>query len=53
MGFLTNLFGQNDSHNKYESHWAFYLLNVNDKIASITTDLNLKDIAPIKDQEIG
>jgi len=52
MGFLTNLFGQNDSHNKYESHWAFYLLNVNDKIASITTDLNLKDIAPIKEQEI-
>ena len=50
MGFLSKLFGQTDKKVDYKPDWAFYFSNVNDKLSSIATDLNLINIAPIHGQ---
>ena len=47
MGFLSKLFGQSN----YQPDWTFYFSNVNDKLSSIATDLNLVSIAPVGGQE--
>lgn len=51
MGFLSKLFGQKETKTEYQPDWTFYFSNVNDKPASIATDLNLINVAPIKGQE--
>jgi len=51
MGFLSKIFGQSEPKTEYQSDWTFYFSNVNDKLSSIATDLNLTSIAPIKGQE--
>lgn len=51
MGILSKLFGQTEKKTEYQPDWTFYLSNVNDKLSSIATDLNLISIAPIKGQE--
>lgn len=51
MGFFSKLFGQSESKTEYQPDWTFYFSNVNDKLSSIATDLNLINIAPIKGQE--
>ncbi|CAZ98572.1 DUF695 domain-containing protein [Zobellia galactanivorans] len=51
MGSLGNTFGQSAPKNEYQPDWTFYFSNVNDKLSSIATDLNLKSVAPIKGQE--
>lgn len=51
MGFLSNLFGQTEKKTEYQPDWTFYFSNVNDKLSSIATDLNLITIAPVSGQE--
>ncbi len=51
MGFLSNLFGQTEKKADYQPDWTFYFSNVNDKLSSIATDLNLMNIAPINGQD--
>ncbi|MEJ4089353.1 DUF695 domain-containing protein [Galbibacter orientalis] len=51
MGFLSKLFGQTEKKSDYQPDWTFYFSNVNDKLSSIATDLNLINIAPINGQE--
>lgn len=51
MGFLSKLFGQTENKADYQPDWTFYFSNVNDKLSSIATDLNLVNIAPIKGQD--
>ncbi len=51
MGFLSKIFGQSEPKNEYQPDWTFYFSNVNDKLSSIATDLNLNNVAPIKGQE--
>jgi len=51
MGFLSKIFGQSEPKNEYQPDWTFYFSNVNDKLSSIATDLNLTNVAPIKGQE--
>ncbi len=51
MGFLSKLFGQTEKKTDYQPDWAFYFSNVNDKLTSIATDLNLISIAPVNGQE--
>ncbi|WP_034058224.1 DUF695 domain-containing protein [Lacinutrix jangbogonensis] len=51
MGFLSKIFGQSEPKNEYQPDWTFYFSNVNDKLSSIATDLNLTIVAPIKEQE--
>ena len=51
MGFLSGIFGQTGPNKDYQPDWTFYFSNVNDKLSSIATDLNLVTIAPIKGQE--
>ena len=51
MGFLNKLFGQAETKAGYQADWAFYFTNVDDKLSSIATDLNLARVAPIKGQE--
>lgn len=51
MGFLSKIFGQKEAKTEYQPDWTFYFSNVNDKPASIATDLNLINLAPIKGQE--
>ncbi len=51
MGFFSKLFGQSVNKPVYQSDWTFYLSNVNDKLSSISTDLNLVSIAPVPGQE--
>lgn len=50
MGFLSKLFGQTEKKSDYQPDWTFYFSNVNDKLSSIATDLNLINIAPINGQ---
>ena len=51
MGFLSKVFGQIASKVEYQPNWTFYFSNVNNKLSSIATDLNLVKIAPVKGQE--
>ncbi|MEW7292851.1 DUF695 domain-containing protein [Aquimarina sp. 2304DJ70-9] len=51
MGFLSKIFGQTEKKTEYEPDWTFYFSNVNDKLSSIATDLNLTSVAPINGQE--
>jgi uncharacterized protein (TIGR01619 family) len=51
MGFLSKLFGQSEKKPEYQPDWTFYFSNVNDKLSSIATDLNLINIAPVNGQE--
>lgn len=51
MGFLSKLFGQTEKKTEYQPDWTSYFSNVNDKLSSIATDLNLINIAPVKGQE--
>lgn len=51
MGFLSKLFGQSEKKTDYQPDWTFYFSNVDDKLSSIATDLNLISVAPIKGQE--
>ena len=51
MGFLSGFFGQTGPIKDYLPDWTIYFSNVNDKLSSIATDLNLVTIAPIKGQE--
>ena len=51
MGFLSKVFGQSEPKNEYQADWTFYFSNVNDKLSSIATDLNLARVAPINGQE--
>lgn len=51
MGFLSKLFGQTEKKSDYQPDWTFYFSNVNDKLSSIATDLNLMNIAPVNGQD--
>jgi uncharacterized protein (TIGR01619 family) len=51
MGFLSKLFGQTEKKSDYQPDWTFYFSNVNDKLSSIATDLNLINIAPVNGQD--
>lgn len=51
MGFLSKIFGQTEKQNDYQPDWAFYFTNVNDKLSTIGTDLNLINLAPVQGQE--
>ena len=51
MGIFSNIFGQKKSTKEYQPDWTFYFSNVDNHLSSISTDLNLVSIAPIKDQE--
>ena len=51
LGFLSRIFGQSEPNKDYQPDWTFYFSNVNDKLSSIATDLNLVAIAPVKGQE--
>jgi len=51
MGFLSKLFGQTEKKSDYQPDWTFYFSNVNDKLSSIATDLNLIKIAPVNGQD--
>ena len=46
MGFLQNLFGQK----KYPEDWNFYLTQIDDKPASISLNLALKKLIPVKEK---
>ena len=50
--FLTPIIisGQSKMNKEYQSDWAFYFSNVDDKLSSIATDLGLANIAPIHSQ---
>lgn len=51
MGIFSNIFGQKKIVKEYQPDWTFYFSNVDNNLSSISTDLNLNSIAPIKDQE--
>lgn len=51
MGFLSKLFGQKEKNELYQQDWTFYFSNVNDKLSSVATDLNLISIAPVNEQD--
>ena len=51
MGFLSKIFGQTEPKAEYQPNWTSYFSNVDDKLSSIATDLNLKTVAPIEGQE--
>jgi len=51
MGFLSKLFGQIEKKSGYQPDWTFYFSNVNDKLSSIATDLNLINIGPVNGQD--
>ena len=51
MEFSSKIFGQSKPKNEYQPNWTFYFSNVDDKLSSIATDLNLTNVAPIKGQE--
>ena len=48
---ITILTTLNLSAQNHQKEWDFYMLNVDDKIASIYLDLGLKNIAPISGKE--
>lgn len=51
MGFLSKIFGQTAPKTEYQPNWISYFSNVDDKLSSIATDLNLITVAPIEGQE--
>lgn len=51
MGFFSKILGQTEKKSEYQPDWAFYFSNVNDKLSSIATDLNLMNNAPVNGQE--
>lgn len=51
MGFLSKLFGQTEKKSDYQPDWTFYFSNVNNKLSSIATDLNLINIGPVNGQD--
>lgn len=51
MGFLSKIFGQTEEKTEYQPNWISYFSNVDDKLSSMATDLNLTTVAPIEGQE--
>lgn len=47
---MNNMNGQSNSNEEYQPDWAFYFSNVDDKHSSISTDLGLTKVAPIRTQ---
>lgn len=51
MGFLNNFFKNKKQVSEYQPEWNFYTFTEDDTLTSIATDLNLKTIAPINEQD--
>ena len=49
---LTKMTAQSSKISNYHPDWTFYFTNVDDKLSSIATDLNLAKVSPIKGQDI-